>query len=81
MGAIEYILGGILIALAIFLVIVVLAQSGKDTRLSGTIAGGSETYYGKSKGRNRDKLLARVTTAAAIAFGALVVVMYVLIAR
>lgn len=81
MGALEYVLGGILIAMAIFLVVIVLAQSGKDKRLSGSIAGGTDTYFGKTKGRSRDKILARLTTVVAILFGALVVVLYVLIAK
>ncbi|MBQ8358011.1 MAG: preprotein translocase subunit SecG [Clostridia bacterium] len=81
MGAIEYVLGGILIAMALFLVIAVLLQTGKDKRLSGSIAGGTDTYFGKSKGRSWDKILARITTVIAILFGVLVVVMYVLIAK
>lgn len=81
MGALEYVLGGILIAMAIFLVVAVLAQTGKDKKLSGSIAGGSDTYFGKSKGRSWDKILARLTTVIAILFGALVVVLYVLIAK
>ncbi len=81
MGALEYVLGGVLIAMAIFLVIIVLAQSGKDKRLSGSIAGGTDTYFGKTKGHSRDKILARLTTVVAILFGALVVTLYVLIAR
>ena len=81
MGPIEYVLGGILIALAIFLMVVVLMQTGKDKRLSGTIAGGTDTYFGKSKGRSRDKILARVTVVAAILFAVLTVVTYVLIAK
>ena len=81
MGALEYVLGGILIALAIFLMVVVLMQTGKDKRLSGSIAGGADTYFGKSKGRSLDKILARVTTVAAILFAILTVVTYVLIAK
>jgi preprotein translocase subunit SecG len=74
-------MGGILIAMAIFLVVAVLMQSGKDKRLSGSIAGGADTYYGQNKGRSRDKLLARLTTVIAILFTICVVVMYVLISR
>ncbi len=81
MGALEYVLGGVLIAMAIFLVIIVLAQSGKEKGLSGSISGGSDTYFGKNKGRSMDKILSRLTTVGAILFGALVVVLYVLIAR
>lgn len=77
----QYVMGGILIAMAIFLVVAVLMQSGKDKRLSGSIAGGADTYYGQNKGRSRDKLLARLTTVIAILFTICVVVMYVLISR
>ena len=81
MGAIEYVLGGILIAMAVFLMVIVLMQTVKDKRLSGSIAGGSDTYFGKSKGRSWDKILARINTVVAILFAILTVVTYVLIAN
>ena len=83
MSVLEYVLGGVLIAVAIFLTVIVLAQSGKDKSLSGSIAGGasSDTHFGKNKGQSREKLLARLTMVAAIVFAVLVVVLYVLIAR
>ena len=80
MGALEYVLGGILIAMALFLTVIVLMQTGKDKRLSGSIAGGSESYYGQNKGRSRDRILSRLTTVVAILFTACVVAMYVVIA-
>ena len=80
MQPIEWILGIILMVLAVFLVVAVLLQSGKDKRLSGTIAGGSETYYGKNKGRSWDKILARATTVVAIVFAVVAVAMYVVVA-
>ena len=42
MEVLQYVLGGVLIALAVALTVMVLFQSAKDTRLSGTIAGGAE---------------------------------------
>jgi preprotein translocase subunit SecG len=78
----EWILGIALIVMAVFLVIVVLMQSGKDKRLSGTIGGGSaDTYYGQNKGKSRDKIIARLTTIVAAVFTVLVVVSYVLITK
>ena len=77
----EFVFGGVLIAMAIFLLVIVLAQSGKEKGLSGSISGGADTYFGKNKGRSMDKILSRVTTVTAILFGALVVALYVLIAR
>ncbi len=75
------IFGGIvIIALAIFLVIAVLMQSGKDKRLSGAIAGGAETFFGKSKAQQWDKLLSTLTTIVSIVFAVLAVVMYIFIA-
>ena len=46
---------------SILLVAVVLMQSGKESGLSGAIAGGSETYMGKAKNGNLDQILANST--------------------
>lgn len=81
MNPIELVMGIILMVLAVFLVVAVLMQQGKDKKLSGSIAGGSETYYGKGKGNRRDQLLFRLTTIAAILFGLLVVAMYIVVFR
>lgn len=81
MAIVQYVLGGVLIFLAVFLVVAVLMQSGKDKRLSGSIGGGTDTYYGQNKGKSRDKILSVLTTIVGIIFVALVVVMYVLISR
>lgn len=81
MGALEWIMGIALIVMAVFLLIAVLMQSGKDKRLSGTIGGGTDTYYGQNKGKSRDKIVAILTAVVAIVFTVLVVVSYVLIAK
>ena len=44
----------------------VLLQSGKSAGISGAIAGGAETVFGKKKGIN--KLLNKFSTVFAIAF-------------
>ncbi len=72
------ILCSVMILLAIFLVIAVLMQSGKDSNLSGTIAGGAETFFGKTKGKTIDRVLSKVTTIVSIVFVILVLVVYVL---
>ena len=77
MDVLLYILGGLLIATGLFLVVAVLLQQGKSKGgLSGTIVGGTETFYGKEKGDQRDKLLSRLTTIASIVFVVLVLVVY-----
>ena len=72
----EIILGIVLLVLALALVVLVLFQSGKDKKLSGTIAGGAETFFGKSKAADYNKTLSVVTTVVSIVFVALVLTMY-----
>ena len=75
----ELVLGILLLVMAVFLVIAVLMQSGKDKKLSGAIAGGAETFFGQGKGSKMDKVLPRITTIVAIVFVVLVVVMYIVV--
>ncbi len=73
----EIVMGIIIIVLAAFLIAFVLLQSGKDKRLSGTIAGAAETFFAKGKSKSRDKIFARLTTVLGIVFVVLVVVLYI----
>lgn len=73
----DIILGIVLLVAAVFLVIAILFQSSKSHRLSGTIAGGAETFFGKTKGNALDRVLGKVTAVVAIVFCVAVVVMYV----
>ena len=79
MSGIEIALGIVLMVMAVFLIVAVLMQQDKDKKLSGTITGGSDTYYGKGKGKSWDKILSRATTVVAILFSVLVVAMYVVV--
>lgn len=74
----EFVLGVILLVAAVFLVAAVLMQSGKSHNLSGTIAGGAETFFGKTKGKTIDKMLGKFTTVVAIIFALLVILVYVI---
>lgn len=56
------------IIFAIVLIVVVLFQSGKSAGLSGSIAGGAETFFGKNKARTMDGMLAKLTTVFATLF-------------
>ena len=76
---VPFILGGVLLALAIAIIALVLVQQGKDKRLSSTIAGGSDTFYGKSKGADKDKVLSTITAIAAALFVVIVVAMYLVV--
>ena len=53
---------------ALFLVAVVLLQSGKSAGLSGAIAGGADTFLSKNKAKTWDAKLAKMTKWVAIGF-------------
>lgn len=74
----QFVIGIILIVFAVFLVIAVLLQQGKAHNLSGTIAGGAETFFGKSKAQTINKKLSILTTVVAIIFVVLVCSVYVM---
>ena len=77
MEVLNYIMMGLLIVSGLFLVVAVLLQEGKSKGgLSGTIVGGTETFYGKEQGIRRDRMLSRLTTIAAIVFVVLVLAVY-----
>lgn len=70
----EIVLGVLLIVAAIAIVILVLLQESKNAGLSGAIAGGSETFFGKNKGRTMEQKLVKLTKISAITFFVLVLV-------
>ena len=70
------VLGILLIVFSLFLIVAVLLQQGKNHNLSGTIAGGAETFFGKSKAQTMNKKLSLLTTVAAVIFVVMVIVVY-----
>lgn len=74
----EYVLLAILLVCAVVITVAVLFQKSGEKGLSGTIAGGSETYYGKDKSGGVDKKLFKWTLIAAIVFAVAVVAVYVI---
>lgn len=72
------IIGIILLVFAVFLVVAVLMQQGKAHNLSGAIAGGAETFFGKTKGQTINKKLSILTTIVAIVFVLIVCTVYVI---
>ena len=74
----EIAIGIILIVTAVFLVIAVLMQQGKNHNLSGAIAGGAETFFGKTKGSSLDKKLSKLTSIVAVVFTLVVLVSYLM---
>lgn len=64
------------LVICVALIFVVLMQSGKQAGLSGSIAGGAETFFGKSKARTMDAMLGKLTSVCAVLFVILAVVLH-----
>ncbi len=64
----EIVFGVVLIVLAIAISALVLLQEGNSQGLSGTIAGGAETFFGKNKGRTMEAKLVKLTKIIGISF-------------
>lgn len=56
------------VIIAVVLTAIVLMQHGRQQGLSGAIAGGAETFFGKNKGRTVDAMLKKFTAVVAILF-------------
>lgn len=78
MDLLKNILMALYIIASIVLIVVVLMQSGKTAGLSGSIAGGAETFFGKNKARTYDAKLKSLTKYAAIVFIALSLILVLL---
>lgn len=77
MDTIQIVLGILLLVTAVFLIVAVLMQNGKSHGLSGAIAGGAETFFGKQKGSTIEKRLSKLTTIVSIVFVIIVLAIYV----
>lgn len=74
----HYLLGAILLIASIIITIVVLMQEGRSQNLSGAIAGGAETFLGKSKGRTIEAKLERITKWLIVVFFAIVLAAFLI---
>ena len=80
MPTLQLVLGIVLAVISLGLIVAVLLQPGKDKRLSGAIAGGSDTFMAKGKAGKMDHLLGKLTVAMCIVFFVVIVVLYCLVA-
>ena len=67
MGAVEIILGAVIILFSIGIVAVVLFQEGHQKNL-GAISGGADNFLGRTKARGLDAMLEKITKFVAIGF-------------
>ncbi len=79
MSALQIIVSIFHILFSLSIIVIVLLQSGKSAGLSGAIAGGAETFFGKNKGRTIDALLSKYTSAAAILFLVTSILLYLVL--
>jgi len=59
---------------AVFLITVILLQSGKSAGLSGALTGSADTFLSKNKGRSLDRRLAQITKWVATGFALITLV-------
>ncbi len=67
MAVVKLILTIVFILICIALTVIVLMQEGKQQGL-GSIGGMSDTYWAKNKGRSKEGMLVKATTAMVVLF-------------
>lgn len=78
LSTIKTILTIVYILVCVGLTVIILMQEGKDAGLSaitGGASGGSDTYWSKNKGRSAEGALKKGTTALAVLFFVLSIVL------
>ena len=75
----QIIIGFVLIALSLVISVLVMFQSGSESKLSGTISGGNETFFGKTKAHTREKKLSLWTGICSAVFAVIVIVLFVVV--
>ena len=79
LGIFEYILLGLLLVAAVFIIAAVTIQKSSEDGISGTImGGGSDTYYGKDKSKQSGKLLNKWTLIISLVFAVAVLLVYII---
>ncbi len=76
MNPLMIVLTVIYVIFCLFLIAVVLLQSGNSAGLSGPIAGGMDTFLSKNKAKTLDARLAKITKWVAVAFMLLTLVLW-----
>lgn len=74
MGALEIILGILMIIVSLIIIFAIILQPGRRAGINGVISGGADTFLSKNKARDFDAFLARWTKYIAILFFVLALV-------
>ena len=78
MAVVKVIVTIIFALICLALTVIVLMQEGKSGGLSGSVAGSTETYWGRNKGRSMEGKLEKITKYLAIGFIVLSLVLNIL---
>ena len=76
----HYLIGAVLIIASIAIVFLVMLQQSRQAGLSGAIAGGSDSFYEKNKGRSKEARLSFLTKIFAVVFFVVTLVAVILFA-
>ncbi|NLZ72766.1 MAG: preprotein translocase subunit SecG [Bacteroidales bacterium] len=68
MGVWEIIVNVIYLLICVAIIAIVLLQAGRSAGISGAIAGGAETFFGKNKARSKEGILKKATVVVAVLF-------------
>ncbi len=73
-----YLIATIIVTIAsVIMILVICLQEGKSAGLSGSISGGSDTYWSRNKGRSKEGRLERITQITGIVLFVLAILLNV----
>jgi preprotein translocase subunit SecG len=78
MDALRLIITIVQLLCGLAIILAVLFQSGKSAGLSGSIAGGADTFFSKGKAKTLDAKLAKMTKWVALGFVVLTLILNLL---
>lgn len=57
-----------LIVISVILAIIIMMQEGKESGLTSTLSGGSDTYWSKNKGKSKEAILRKITAVLGVIY-------------
>ncbi|MBR2930165.1 MAG: preprotein translocase subunit SecG [Clostridia bacterium] len=74
----EYVLLAVLLLAALFIIVAVIFQKSSDEGLSGTIAGGNDSYLNKEKAPGAERVWFKWTLVISVVFAVAVLAAYII---
>lgn len=57
-----------LIVISVILAIIIMMQEGKESGLTSTLSGSSDTYWSKNKGKSKESILRKITAVLGVLY-------------